>query len=210
MNDSRPTERVRPSSARRGRARSSRACSTLRSTLLGDVPATFAGSAVWPHRAGRPAGLSAPRSSPTLAREAWAFLAERKPGAPKIRFESPPASAGDRLKSISVIEIVNDDMPFLVDSVMGELTERGLDVRLVAHPIFAVERDADGKLAGAAGRTRGDGDRRRCAKASSTSMSSASTTTRSATRSCRRSSRCWPTCGSACRTGGRCWRASAR
>ena len=73
----------------------------------------------------------------SLARDAWAFFATRKPGAPKIRFESPAASGGERLKTISVIEIVNDDMPFLVDSVMGELTERGLDIRLVAHPIVA-------------------------------------------------------------------------
>jgi glutamate dehydrogenase len=85
-----------------------------------------------------------------LAREASAFLATRKPGAPKIRIESPPRSEGGRLKSISVIEIVNDDMPFLVDSVMGELTDRGLDVRLVAHPILAVRRDArTGKLTAA-------------------------------------------------------------
>ena len=56
-----------------------------------------------------------------LARDAWAFFATRKPGAPKIRFESPDASLGERLKTISVIEIVNDDMPFLVDSVMAEL-----------------------------------------------------------------------------------------
>jgi len=76
-----------------------------------------------------------------LARDAWAFLSARKPGAPKIRIVSPPASVGDRLDSISVIEVVNDDMPFLVDSVMGELTERGLDIRLVAHPILSVERD---------------------------------------------------------------------
>jgi glutamate dehydrogenase len=76
-----------------------------------------------------------------LARDAWAFLSARKPGAPKIRIVSPPATAGDRLSSISVIEVVNDDMPFLVDSVMGELTERGLDIRLVAHPILSVERD---------------------------------------------------------------------
>jgi glutamate dehydrogenase len=81
----------------------------------------------------------------TLAREAWAFLSLRKPGAPKIRIESPPA--GERLKSISVIEIVNDDMPFLVDSVMGELTERGLDICLVAHPVLAVKRDKAGRLA---------------------------------------------------------------
>ena len=39
-------------------------------------------------------------------------------------------------------------MPFLVDSVMGELTERGLDTQLVVHPVFTVERDPDGALAG--------------------------------------------------------------
>ncbi len=82
-----------------------------------------------------------------LAREAWAFLASRKPGAPKIRFDQPNAADGDRLKSISVIDIVNDDMPFLVDSVMAELAERGLAPRLVVHPILAVERDKSGKLA---------------------------------------------------------------
>src|SRR6266568_8443164 len=81
-----------------------------------------------------------------LARAASAFVAKRQPGSPKIRFESPDASLGDRLKTVSVIEIVNDDMPFLVDSVMGELTERGLDIRLVAHPIVAAERDKSGQL----------------------------------------------------------------
>src|SRR5436309_10667114 len=85
----------------------------------------------------------------TLAREAWAFVAARKAGAPKIRIEQPKASDGEHLKSVSVIEIVNDDMPFLVDSVMAELTERGLAPRLVAHPILAVSRDKAGKLTAA-------------------------------------------------------------
>src|SRR6476661_9759793 len=84
-----------------------------------------------------------------LAREAWAFVATRKPAAPKIRFEQPKASDGEHLKSIAVIEIVNDDMPFLVDSVMAELTDRGLTPRLVVHPILAVARDKTGKLDGA-------------------------------------------------------------
>src|SRR3954466_11127307 len=57
-----------------------------------------------------------------LAREAWAFVAIRKPGTPKIRLELPKVSDGEHLKSVSVIEIVNDDMPFLVDSAMAELT----------------------------------------------------------------------------------------
>src|SRR4051812_40406450 len=84
-----------------------------------------------------------------LAREAWAFVATRKPAAPKIRFAQPKASDGEHLKSISVIEIVNDDMPFLVDSVMAELTDRGLAPRLVVHPILAVLRDKTGRLTAA-------------------------------------------------------------
>ena len=43
--------------------------------------------------------------------------------------------AARSLKAISVLEVFNDDMPFLVDSVMAELTERGLDISLVTHPI---------------------------------------------------------------------------
>ena len=79
-----------------------------------------------------------------LASAAWSFLAVRKPGAPKIRFQ--PAPDGEHLKSISVLEIVNDDMPFLVDSVMGELTEHGLAARMIVHPILEIERDKAGKL----------------------------------------------------------------
>jgi hypothetical protein len=57
------------------------------------------------------------RELAVLAREAWAFR-HRKPGA-----ENPFRAArpeGRHLKSISVIEISNDDMPFLGRSVMGE------------------------------------------------------------------------------------------
>src|SRR5262249_3103800 len=52
------------------------------------------------------------------------------------------------LKTTSIIEIINDDMPFLVDSVMGELNERDLDVRLVAHPVLEVTRDEEGRFIG--------------------------------------------------------------
>ena len=43
--------------------------------------------------------------------------------------------------SYSVIEIVTDDMPFLVDSVTSELTREGRAIQLLAHPLFAVTRD---------------------------------------------------------------------
>ncbi|HEX4827812.1 MAG TPA: NAD-glutamate dehydrogenase, partial [Xanthobacteraceae bacterium] len=80
-----------------------------------------------------------------LAERAYDFLSERTPGTPKIRCETVPLVASGGRKAVSVIEIVNDDMPFLVDSVMGELAERRLDVRLVAHPMFGVTRN-NGKL----------------------------------------------------------------
>src|SRR5262249_50105469 len=85
------------------------------------------------------------REVAALAESAWAFLGERRSGAPKIRFESPVGS-GERLKSIFILEIINDDMPFLVDSIMNELSECGVGIRLVVHPIFAVRRDASGYL----------------------------------------------------------------
>ena len=49
-------------------------------------------------------------------------------------------------RTVSVLDIINDDMPFLLDSVVGELNQRGLDIRLLVHPVFAVERDAAGTL----------------------------------------------------------------
>jgi glutamate dehydrogenase len=76
-----------------------------------------------------------------LAERGYDFLKERQPGAPKIRCETVTLEESGVRKSVSVIEIVNDDMPFLFDSVMGELAERRLAVQLVAHPVFGVWRD---------------------------------------------------------------------
>ncbi len=41
----------------------------------------------------------------------------------------------------SVVEVVTDDMPFLVDSVVMELTRQQRDVHLVIHPQFDASRD---------------------------------------------------------------------
>src|SRR6185312_621955 len=85
-----------------------------------------------------------------LAARAYALLAGREPGAPKIRCAAVDLTeSGDR-RAIGVVEVVNDDMPFLLDSVMGELSERRLAVRLVAHPVLDVER-RNGKLVSVGG-----------------------------------------------------------
>jgi len=81
----------------------------------------------------------------TLAEGAYDFIRERQPGASKVRCETVDLAASGPLKAISVIEVVNDDMPFLVDSVMGEIADRRLSVLLVSHPVLGVRRES-GKL----------------------------------------------------------------
>jgi glutamate dehydrogenase len=96
----------------------------------------------------------APDELAAIGEEAWSFLAEREPGVPKI--DCAPARL---TPAIAVLNIVNDDMPFLVDSVLGELSERGLDLRLVVHPVFTVERDDAGRLTAFRGTRKTDGRR---------------------------------------------------
>jgi glutamate dehydrogenase len=87
----------------------------------------------------------------------------------------------ERIKTVSIIEILNSDMPFLLDSVLGELTEQGFGCRLVLHPILTVERDHNGALIGFRGE--GPASAPRSARASSISTSSASKTRRGGPRS---------------------------
>ncbi len=54
------------------------------------------------------------------------------------------AEIGGKQRQITIVQIVNDNMSFLLDSTLSELQDQGLEPRLVAHPILAVERDANG------------------------------------------------------------------
>ena len=103
---------------------------------------------------------------------------------------------------VSVIEIVTDDMPFLVDSVMAELTDRNIDIRLVVHPIVTVQRD--GKAISRISAAMAPRAMALCAKASCKSMWRRWATRPAAPKSCRRSSRCSVRFALRCRTGGRC------
>src|SRR5262249_22423795 len=119
---------------------------TILTGLRDDMPDGFA-AALFGHAATEDLLAYEARELAALAEEAWAFLLDRKPGAPKSRFESRAGPLGaERIKDVSVLEIVNDDMPFLLDSVLGELNEQGIAVELVAHPVFTVERDAGGVM----------------------------------------------------------------
>ncbi|MEX2631446.1 MAG: NAD-glutamate dehydrogenase domain-containing protein, partial [Tistlia sp.] len=76
----------------------------------------------------------------------WSFVQERAPERAKIRVYTPERERHGWTCGHSVAEIVNDDMPFLVDSVSQELHRLQAEVFLVIHPILAVERDEAGRL----------------------------------------------------------------
>ncbi len=90
------------------------------------------------------------RSDPELLWAAalglFAFARERRPGHPAVRVFDPDLDRHGWVSSHTVIEIVNDDMPFLVDSVAMELARRGIGVHLLVHPVVTVSRDAAGSL----------------------------------------------------------------
>jgi glutamate dehydrogenase len=75
-----------------------------------------------------------------------AFARRRLPGVAKVRVINPTLAAHGFESRHTVVQIVNDDMPFLVDSVLNELNRRELATHLLAHPVLAVRRDVDGDL----------------------------------------------------------------
>ncbi|MHB2165489.1 NAD-glutamate dehydrogenase [Alsobacter sp. R-9] len=100
----------------------------------------------------------APEAVARFAAMAWDQLCEAHPGGSSaIRLIDCETKSHGRLRDLTVLQILNDNMPFLLDSTLAELTERGLDLRFVAHPILAVERAPDGRLIRFAGEASASG-----------------------------------------------------
>jgi glutamate dehydrogenase len=80
-------------------------------------------------------------------REAAEFLASlaarRKRGELALAIESTGGEAGNRRMRIGM---VNDDMPFLVDSVANAIAQRQLTIHRLLHPVVCVTRDSKGEL----------------------------------------------------------------
>jgi glutamate dehydrogenase len=78
----------------------------------------------------------------------WRFLQRFESGAAALRVLNPRLEEHGWQSPHTVIEIVNDDMPFLVDSIAMELNRQGLTLHLIIHPLLRVARDAGGALRG--------------------------------------------------------------
>ncbi len=76
----------------------------------------------------------------------WSFAGRREPGEWKIRIYNPQFEEHGWQSTHTVIEMVNDDMPFLVDSTRMEINRQGYAIHMILHPVINVRRDAEGRL----------------------------------------------------------------
>ena len=89
------------------------------------------------------------RKPEDLAGGALAHVAladQRLPGTPLVRVYNPERETDGWQSSHTIVEIVNDDMPFIVDSTAMVVNSRGPYVHLTVHPVLRVQRDSDGAL----------------------------------------------------------------
>ncbi len=64
----------------------------------------------------------------------------------KIRVFNPTLAEDGFISDHTVIQIVHDDMPFLVDSVTMAVNRAGLTAHWIVHPLMQVQRDAQTRL----------------------------------------------------------------
>ena len=76
----------------------------------------------------------------------WNLAQQRAPGCAKVHVYNPDFEQHGWRSQHTVIEIVGEDMPFLVDSVTMELSRQGYAIDLMIHPVIRVRRDEGGAL----------------------------------------------------------------
>ncbi len=88
----------------------------------------------------------APERAVRLALDCEKFFAVRAKAGSKISITKAKVEEQGRAVTRTQVMVLNDDMPFLVDSLSALFSALGLSIHLVQHPILEVARDAKGAL----------------------------------------------------------------
>jgi glutamate dehydrogenase len=100
---------------------------------------------------------STPETLFSIAHGHFQLGAARRPNTTLVRVFNPDRKKDGWHSTHTIVEIVTDDMPFLVDSVTSALNRQNLTVHLVVHPILKINRDGDGRFVDVAGAGASDG-----------------------------------------------------
>jgi len=76
----------------------------------------------------------------------WKFAGSRATNQTLVRVFNPTLREHGYESDHTVVDIINDDMPFLVDSVTAEFNWQGLETHLLIHPMIKIQRSKTGKM----------------------------------------------------------------
>ncbi|SHF02949.1 glutamate dehydrogenase (NAD) [Modicisalibacter ilicicola DSM 19980] len=76
----------------------------------------------------------------------WHFMQQHDPREPKVGVYNPDFEKHGWQSTHTVVGVLHEDMPFLVDSVRIELNRRGITVHAIHNAVLAVERDKQHRL----------------------------------------------------------------
>ncbi|NND44576.1 MAG: NAD-glutamate dehydrogenase [Xanthomonadales bacterium] len=99
-----------------------------------------------------------PAALAAIVSEQIKFISKRPPGEAQISVFNPTPEEDGWESQHTIIEMVNDDMPFLVDTANVVMAELNLGVHLMVHPVIHVERDKQGRVKGFYATSEGKGE----------------------------------------------------
>lgn len=76
----------------------------------------------------------------------WGFAQHRKVGQAKVRVFNATIGEDATAPNKTILEIITDNTPFIVDSVTSTVNALGRTINLLTHPVVLVERDGRGDL----------------------------------------------------------------
>ncbi len=81
-----------------------------------------------------------------IALSNWKFISEYDQKESKIRIFNPSLEEHGWTSAHTIIQVLNSDMPFLIDSITSNLLEDGNVLHMLLHPVLNLNRDKNGKL----------------------------------------------------------------
>jgi glutamate dehydrogenase len=82
----------------------------------------------------------------SIALDHLEFASTRRKGQSLIRIFNPTEKTHGYESAFTFVEMVNDDMPFLVDSVAAAINRHNLSVHITVHPLISIKRDNKGHI----------------------------------------------------------------
>lgn len=84
----------------------------------------------------------------TVIGQLMKFAGSRPPGEARVRVFNPDPKRDGWTSKHTIVEMVNDDMPFIVDTANLVLAEMGITVHRMVHPVVHIVRDKRGRARG--------------------------------------------------------------